>query len=541
MILPLAEDTVYRGRLEKARRRSVSSGRQYTADPLGYAKSVLGVTWWAKQQEIALSVRDNPRTLVKAAFGVGKTHVSGGLVNWFFDTFPGSVIPTLAPTGHQVKDLLWKEIRVQRRTPPPCDVLQLRDPNNPDHYAVGFSPKKDVASDELGAQAAQGFHAEHLLFVMDEAAGVREEIWQAVEGVAVGGHNRVLAIGNPLVASGPFFEAARSGRWNVVTVSALEHPNIIAGLAGKPEPYPGAVSLAWLLDRLEDPYWVEVSDPSAVNAFEFPPGSGNWYSPLPIGEAKILGLFPSMATTTVWSMTQLELARQRNLSWADEDPLEFGLDVARFGDDMTVLHCRRGPCSLAHRGWKHQDNMSIAGLVKNMVLDIWDHYDKPRVIIRVDTSGGHGTGPADALRETLVGLEIIRIVDVSASEAADEPEKYINRRSELWFAAAERGRQGNLDLSRLDRRVADVLIAQLTAPKFKYDSQGRRVVEGKDETKRRIRRSPDDADAFNLAYAGIGRQTAAIPAAGQRSQWKQKEDKMPQSWGEEGGRWRRSP
>ena len=94
---------------------------------------------------------------------------------------------------------------------------------------------------------------------------------------------------------------------------------------------------------------------------------------------------------------------------------------------------------------------------------------------------------------------------VSASERADAEEGYPNRRSELWFGVAERAAEGRLDLSRLSAESRRLIQRQVMAPTWKLDSQGRRVVEAKAETKRRIGRSPDDADALNLAFVTVRR------------------------------------
>lgn len=516
----------------KEKERARADFTKYQGDPLAYATDVLRVRWWAKQQEIAASVRDNSRTLVKAAHGVGKTHVSGGLVNWFFDSFPGSVIPTTAPTGHQVIDLLWKEVRAQRRTKPTAGTKALRDEDNADHYAVGFAPQKNVMADEFGAQAAQGFHAEHLLFVLDEAVGVRAEIWNAIDGVVVGGKNKVLAIGNPTVSSGPYYDAARGGRYNVITVSALEHPNIAAGLKGEPDPYPGAVSLEWLMDKLDNPYWAErLSGPSdEPSAFQFPPGSGTWYLPGPMAESRILGEFPTTTTITVWPLAYLERARVRQLEWQEGDPIEVGVDTARFGDDATAAHSRRGPVSLAHQSWRKTSDMETAGRVKRHLEMVWKECPTaPYAVIKIDTTGGHGAGPADRLRELFRDDGKVQIMDISASDKAVSSSDYPNRRSELWFTSADRGARGELDLTLLDQRDYDTLAAQLTTPRFAYDSDGRKVVEKKDEIKKRTGRSPDDADAFNLAYAGWGGRPTTGDQLQRPSQWARMGPESPEA------------
>jgi hypothetical protein len=186
--------------------------------------------------------------------------------------------------------------------------------------------------------------------------------------------------------------------------------------------------------------------------------------------------------------------------------------------------------------------MALAGRVVELVQRLHKAHGGAHAIVRVDTTGGHGAGPADSLRETLHQLDWCRVIDVNSSETADDQERYINRRSELWFAAADRGREGRLDLSRIDRRAYDVLVAQLTAPKYKYDSQGRRVVEPKEETKKRLQRSPDDADAFNLAYAGKGKGQASVPVDELAQKSRHGIERLPQRETEDidvgGSRWK---
>ena len=75
---------------------------RYQDNPVAYANEVLQVRWWQAQKDIAKSLVENKRTLVKAAFGVGKTHASAGLVNWWYDCYPPDItkIVTTAPTGN---------------------------------------------------------------------------------------------------------------------------------------------------------------------------------------------------------------------------------------------------------------------------------------------------------------------------------------------------------------------------------------------------------------------------------------------------------
>jgi hypothetical protein len=497
--------------------------------------------------------------LVKAAHGVGKTHLMGGLVNWYYDVFRDSIAITTAPTFPQVEKLLWGEIRAQRTLPPLSGVTQIKDPANAKHYAVGRSPSKRQGRDEMGSQAFQGTHAEHLMVVFDEGAGVSDDRWAVVDGgLIVGSENKFVAIGNPVVTSGPFFEAARDPRWHVIEMSALDHPNIAAGLRGDPDVVPGAVSLIWLEDKLSNPFWVELLG-SPANAeerqnwildgcFEFPPESDEWYRPGAEAEARILGKFPSNPTNSVWSSVWLDQAAERVYTWAPGEPWEIGVDVARFGDDATCVHSRRGMCSVSHNTWRKMSTTETAGRILNLINSqgaLFGPDDLPAtIIVRVDTTGGDvGTGVADALSDAFADFHNIEMHAIGAAERPYDIRKYQNKRSELWFNAATWGQAGELDITRISKRNQELLTAQLTASKYKYDAQSKRVVEPKKDVKDRIGRSPDDADAFNLAYYTRGREYANVDYRNtdlrKPNVWKGPDIVLP-SWGGGGSKATRS-
>ena len=124
----------------------------------------------------------------------------------------------------------------------------------------------------------------------------------------------------------------------------------------------------------------------------------------------------------------------------------------------------------------------------------------------VPPGGDVGVGVADRLRQLLEPFENVELVDIGAAERPYEQRKYQNKRSEIWFTAAAWGQSGNMDLSHIPAAKRATIVSQLMATTFKYDAVGRRVVEPKKEIKERIKRSPDDADAFNLAYYVRGRE-----------------------------------
>lgn len=127
------------------------------------------------------------RFRVEAGHTVGKTKGAAGLVNHFFDCFPPSIIYSYAPNFEQVKDLLWKEIRSDRDgTDLPGRVLSLRLERGPDHFATGKALNNQGG---MGTERAQGQHGEYLMFVLDEAEGLPDFIYDAVNSMTSGGHH----------------------------------------------------------------------------------------------------------------------------------------------------------------------------------------------------------------------------------------------------------------------------------------------------------------------------------------------------------------
>ena len=474
---------------------------RYRADPVGYARDVLKVTWWDKQIEIAEALCRPPyRVLVKASHSVGKSHLAGGLVNWWYDTRSPGVCLTTAPTARQVRDVLWKEVRKQRAARPGFpgpSMPRLQD--RPDHFAHGYTARD--------ATSFLGQHEAAVLLLFDEAVGVKPEFWEAAETMVQGAEYGWLAIFNPtdLTSRAYLEEQGLPGKWTVVDIPATAHPNIAAELAGAIPPYPSAIRLQWFLDCLDR--WsdrIPASDSRSTD-LEFPAGSGQWWRPGPLAEARLLARWPALGSG-VWSDRSWTLAECAVLDSLLTDVPEIGCDVARFGEDFTELHVRCGPVSLCHESHNGWGTDQTAGRLKELAREYaaWATHRYPkhtaaldprRIMIKIDDDGVGG-GVVDQ-------GEDYAFHGVSAASVALDAENYPNRRSELWFAVAERARRNQLSLAILPAAIRAELKRQAMAPKWKLDSAGRRVVEPKDDTRETLGRSPDGMDAMNLAYAPI--------------------------------------
>lgn len=462
---------------------------RYADDPCGYCAEVLRVKLTPTQQQIArLLVTPPYKVLVRAGHNVGKSFLAACLVNWWYDCFEPGICLTTAPTDRQVRDILWKEVRVLRGSrggfagPKVC---RLEDA--PNHFAHGFTARD--------GSRFQGHHSPAVFIVFDEAVGVDPIFWEAAQTMLGGSRFAFLAIYNPTdQGSRAYAEEREPGYHPAVTMSALDHPNIEAELHGKQPPYPSAIRLGRLTEMLEK--WTTPLD-GEPGPDDISLGSST-FVPGPVAEARLLGRWPRQAVNAVWSQLAFDLAVSALIP--DGGLLQIGCDVARYGDDFTAIHVRRGGNSLHHESHNGWSVPQIIARLRDVVGEWASKCKLParEVPICIDDSGVGG-GVTDGGKT--LGL---RFVGVNASSQAPDPLEYPNLRSALWFGVSEQAAIGNVSFAKLPATVIQDLRAELLAPTYTLDARGRRVVELKDCTKERLKgRSPDNADALNLAYLAL--------------------------------------
>lgn len=334
-----------------------------------------------------------------------------------------------------------------------------------------------------------------------------------------------LAIGNPVTTSSQSYVEDRARRpdgtpkWDLTSLSALNHPNIHAELAGLPPPIPNAVGLSQVDQWVQD--WCEPIDPAErlPDDLEWRPGSGNWYRPGPQMKARGLGIRPVEGTNTVWGARAWREACYRRWTpeqcWAAGHGITIGVDVASYGDDFTVLHVRTGPLSLhheSHNGWGPQriadriQELSVHWAAWYNARQTADGYGRPplrasevRVTIELD-------GPGAAVLDLCNGRGAwggVKVAEASEKYDALGIPMYSNIRSEMWFAGRDKALAGWMDLSRLPEAVRTRLEDQLLTPAYKLLPAGTQQVEAKDAIKLRLKRSPDDADGLLVCYLDV--------------------------------------
>jgi len=418
-------------------------------DPVFFVENVLGQELWDKEKEILESVRDFPETSVKSCHASGKTFTAAMIIHWWLCGESDSIAITTAPTFRQVKEILWREIRsvIQGKGIYPQDtVLDTQINLGPKWFALGLSTDRP---DQF-----QGFHSKRLLVVGDEASGITQEIYEATDGLAA---TRYLWIGNPLKNEGRFADSFKNTKVHKITISAFDTPNVKEGKSV----IPGLITSADV-ERMKS-YYGEDSD---------------------VYRVRILGEFPLADVDSIIGVDEVSKAINRVVDVKSAWEKKMGVDVARFGDDRSVIIIRQMEKVIRKEIFSSLDTMQITGHVLRIA-------NEERVLsrnINVDVIG-IGAGVVDRLREQ--GWDVS---GVNVGEQAQDVEHYLNLRAELYAGKLKEW-----------IKTADLLndddFYELANIKYKFNSKGQLQIESKDDMKKRGLSSPDVADALMLTFA----------------------------------------
>lgn len=439
------------------------------------------------------------KVMASAGHSVGKTFLGACLVNWWFDTRPEGICITTAPTDRQVRDLLWAEVRKLRgRAGLPDDFVGPKLPRletGPEHYAYGFTARD--------ATAFQGRHSPGgVLIIFDEAEGIEAPFWQAL-GTMLDDNSAFVAFYNPTEPGSACHlaeqRADEHGVMRRTALSCLDHPNVAAQMRGEEAPIPGAITLDQLRAML-------LEDSMVLGAKDAPePGdvslAGVRYRPGPIAEARCLGRRPTSATTGLYGEALWSRLIGTRISIDPFWPVAIGCDVARYGDDSTVMMVRKGLALLHGETAVKQSTKQTAQRLRELCEEFRDQHNEPKKIpVQID-EGGIGGGVIDQ-------ADGYHFLAVNASRKPRNEARYMNVRSELWFNAREPALGGQLDISRLPAQMLARLKLELMVAKYRVlPGTDKLVVTTKEEMKALLGRSPDVADCYNLTLYPPGART----------------------------------
>lgn len=429
----------------------------------------------AYQLEALENLIPKRKVSLRGPHGLGKTALASWVGLWAVLVFEDVKIPCTASSWRQLSKFLAPEIHKWAKRlrwdkighdPFKADELQT--------LSAKLSPTRElfmVASDN--ADLIEGAHADHLIYILDEAKAIKDDIWDAVEGAFSTGDCYALAISTPGNRVGRFYDIHRHAPgyedwWS-------RHVTLEEAIAA------GRVSSVWAEARLRQ--WGERS---------------------PVYQAKVIGNFPEQADNALLSLTWIEEARERELTPDLEVPPHAGVDVARFGRNDSVWMKGRGDIVLEAEIWHGNDTMEVAGKIKAKGV--------PATIDVI----GVGSGVYDRLVEQ--GFECWAI---NVGESANEKDQYVNLRTEIFWRLRVRFQEGKIDLSRLTEEIYDRLSGELTSLGYDYKSDGRISLWSKEDLENLGGNSPDVADALAILFSDAGSRGKLAGTVGepQKSRW----------------------
>ena len=316
-------------------------------------------------------------------------------------------------------------------------------------FAVGRTGRKE------NPEALQGFHSDNLLFILDEASGIDDIIFEVAGGALSTPHSKVLMTANPTRTSGYFYDSHHKNRdrWHCMKVSCHDSPR---------------VSQEYIDNAKAD--FGEDSTPYRV---------------------RVLGEFPSADDDAVIPLELVEAAVIRDVKPIEHMPV-WGVDVARFGNCRTALSKRRGNVLIEPvKSWYKRDLMEVVGIIANE----YENTTEVPTEILVD-SVGLGAGVVDRARE--LGLPVRGI---NVGETASGTARFTNLKAEMWWRMRDWFDSKEVKIPDDNR-----LIGQLCSVRYKFTSSGKIQIESKEDMMKRGLKSPDEADSFVLTMAAGARR-----------------------------------
>lgn len=444
---------------------------QYRDDPEGYTRDVIGAQPWDKPVEIMNALRvPRARVAVRSGHKVAKSHTAACVALWFYDCFPDARVVITCVTSRQVDKIVWREVRklhskaAQPIEGEPGELARTGMKSADFREIVGFTAKE--------AEAVAGISGENILYIVDEASGVGDDIFEAIEGNRAGGA-RILMLSNPTRTEGEHFEAFHGKKefYTTFTISSEETPNVREGRIV----IPGLATSEWVEEKRRE-----------------------WGPDSALYKIRVKGEHVLAEDGKILSVGEITEAEQRWEETPAEGRLHIGIDPAgpAGGGDESAFAVRRGQKIIqiiTMRGVNDEGHLAhLLGIIKTFRKS-----NEPPPVVKLDSEGSVGARVYYALRahiEKLESAHAYELVRIRSSEKAmREPLVYDRVRDELYGSFERWIKQGGAI-------PTDVkLTKELHVPEWEGQVRGTMKATSKDNLRKALGRSPDRADAAMLA------------------------------------------
>ena len=441
----------------------VCSERYYN-DPILFAKEVINMTP-TNQQASALDALANgkKKVAVKSGHGVGKSCLTSIAILWFLCTRPMARVIVTAPSSNQLYNTMMSEVKLwyNRSVLSELDLFRFTKDrvriNHEDYCNNWFLSAVSVANPEN----ISGTHAEHVLAVVDEGAGVDTDIFVRLEGVLTTAGSYLITCGNPSFTSGYFYDIFHNPdyakQYDLFTFNCEQSDN---------------VDVDWI-EYMKDKYGEDSN----------------------IYKVRVLGEFAPMNEDVIIRREDVNRSIGREIMQRSTSTTFIGVDVSSGeGNDFTCISVRQGLKEI-HR---EKIKMKLRD-VKNHLIIMASRYacTSSTIVMNVDTTG-LGIQLGQDLGDHFYYKENVEVNEINFSFKAKRNKEYGNSFTEMFFWLKDQ-----IDKISLLKQPDSTLEEDLGSRRFGYDHSGRYIAEKKKEFIKRFGRSPDEGDAVLLAFYDI--------------------------------------
>lgn len=430
--------------------------------PLQFVTDCIQAVPSDQQAEALYNLSRQKRMTIRSGHGTGKDAFASWGILWFMSTRAFPKVVCTAPTNRQLADILWSELsKWLRRSRLQDEFIIQKDKmfhkDAPKEWWCRAVSPSVKASKEEQAETLAGFHGDHLLIIADEASGIPDPVFIPLEGALTQEDNRVLLIGNMTRNTGYFYDSHFhehiSGAWTKLHWDSRESTNVTPAY----------------VQYMKDKYG-EDSNVFRIRVIGDPPlDSENTLIPL------------------AWAMQCID----NEVEIGEDEPLYLGVDVARYGEDKSIILPRKGLRIYPWDSFQGMNTIDLGARVMDTFVDLGADG------VACDEIG-IGAGVTDWLQKRPGGAKVVH--GVNTAIRSGDKEKYINLRDELWGNMREKCMRKQYwfpGSTMKEREMSNELCNELSS--LSYELQGSAIkVESKKKAKLRGIASPNIADALAL-------------------------------------------
>jgi hypothetical protein len=462
----------------------VNKLKEWKESPLQFVKECIRATPTEQQIELLLNIAKEKRITVRSGHGCGKDGSASWIILWFMTTRPYAKVACTAPTNRQLRDILMAELSKWLRQSTIAEEFKVQKDiifhkEAPKEWWTRFISPSVRATKEEQAETLAGLHSDHLLIIVDEASGVPDPTFIPLEGAMTQSDNKVLLIGNMTKNSGYFydthFHATISKDWCKIHWDSRNSS---------------------IVDKSMPEYFARKYGVDS-NVFRI----------------RVEGNPPLQDENTLIPLWTAQQCIGQEFEVAEDEPLYLGVDVARYGDDASIILPRRGLKIFPWETFRKLNTIDLGGFINQTYKEL----DADGCAIDVI---GVGAGVADWLEKH----NMRNLYQVNVALASSNIEKFDRLRDELWCKVRDNCLLGkysfpNTKVEGETETLGEQLASELATVRYSFNAHGGYKVESKRDLKKRGIPSPNIADALGLTEYFHNDATRVFP--------KEKEEEVP--------------